>query len=213
MEWISNIIKFLKLPIKIILPTAWIFSCSLIFLEEKLLKKIGVLEWKNENGFVIGIIFLITSCLIIIYIAYFIKEKFSNLCFRLSRDRRTFKIFMDMNDTEQAIIIKMYNSQGYTTTLDYSQPLTQGLLARGFIYAGGQQLVSIDIRTNTIPTRFTLQPFVYKALDNYKPKLDNLIKKLTKKLSKAKTDKKKENITEQLTNCKEYYEVIYNGGF
>ena len=68
MEWISNIIKFLKLPIKIILPTAWIFSYSLIFLEEKLLKKIGVLEWKNENGFVIGIIFLITSCLIIIYI-------------------------------------------------------------------------------------------------------------------------------------------------
>lgn len=44
-----------------------------------------------------------------------------------------------MNDIEKAIIIKMYNSLGYTYQLDYNQPITQGLLARSYIWVGNSK--------------------------------------------------------------------------
>ena len=56
--------------------------------------------------------------------------------------------------------------------MDYNQPLIQGLLARNYIYMGGQQQVTLDVFTNCIPARFTLQPYVYQTLDHYKPKID-----------------------------------------
>lgn len=209
MEWISNIIKFLKIPMKVMLPSAWLFSGALIFLPERLMEKLNVLEWKNKNGFIIGIIFLVTSCFILIYIAYFIREKVSTLYYQFTRNKRTFKRIIDMNDAEQSIIAKMYNSPGYTITLDYAQPITQGLLSRGYIYGGNQQLISMDMITNVMYAKFTLQPFIYKALDSYRLKLYSEIEKLTKKISVTKSMKKKEKLEEYLENCKGFYEMLY----
>lgn len=212
MEWISNIVKVLKIPVKVLLPATWLFSGGLIFLPEKFLKELNVFEWKKENGFIIGIILLTTSCLIVIYIIHFLKEKILDFWFRISRDKQTFKAFLDLNDTEKAIIIEMYHSPGYTMILDYTQPIIKGLVARKYIYAG-EQVVSLDVYTNAIDMKFALQPFVYNALDNYKHKFDRKIDKITRKIHKTKHEKKKEKLSEYLSKCKNYYEAIYNGDF
>lgn len=211
MEWMTKFITAMKLPIKVLLPAVWMFSGLLIFLPDTFIYKLSLLDWKNNNGFIIGLMFLVSTCLVAIYIIGFIKNKAFNIYYGLTRNRRTLKKIMELSDMESAIIFKMYNSQGYTMTLDFCQPITQGLLARGFIYAGNSQLVSMDIWSNTIPTRFTLQPFIYKSLDYYKPKLNKEINRLKARTSKEKDSDKKNKKLKELENLQELYDVIYNG--
>ena len=55
-----------------------------------------------------------------------------------------------------------------------------------YIYMGGQQQVTLDVFSNCIPARFTLQPFVYRTLDYYKPKIEKYIEKMEKRASRIK---------------------------
>ena len=82
MEWLSKLVNVLKIPLKILLPAAWLFSGLMTLLPAEVLEKFSLLDWKNENGFVFGLLFLITSCLIAIYVIYFAKEKLSDVIFQ-----------------------------------------------------------------------------------------------------------------------------------
>lgn len=116
-----------------------------------------------------------------------------------------------MNDMEMAIILKLYNSSGYTYELDYNQPLTQGLLARNYIYMGGQQQVTLDVFSNCIPARFTLQPFVYQTLDYYRLKIQKHIEKLEKRANKTSDVNKKEKLKSELLTIRDKYSYMYGG--
>lgn len=212
MEWFSKIMGVLKIPLKILLPTLWLFSGVLTLLTEDILKKLNLFEWRNENGFILGLIFAITSCLIVVYVFFHLMDTLSNLIFKLTLKRKTMKRIVKLNDAELAIIIKLYNSPGYSCTLDYNEPIIQGLLARNFIYSGSQQRVTVSIFDNAVPLRLTLQPFVYKALNHYKPKFENEIRKLENKASREKDAVKKAKFTEQLNNSKENFRMIYENG-
>lgn len=212
MDWLPKLYNALKIPLKIVLPAVWLFSGALTLLSDELLIKLNLLEWKNENGFVFGLVFLISSCLIFVYIGYFIKEKVSDLYTRLTRNRRAMKRLCRMNSTQRAIICKLYNSDGNTATLNYGEPLVQALFADGYIYAGGQQLVSIDTRGRAMLTKFTLQPFVCWALDHYKPSIEKQIQKIEGKIAKEKNATKKARLSDELSNARENYKMFYNGG-
>ena len=64
MEQLINVINVLKIPLKVLIPTACLCCGALLLLEEEILEKLYLLQWKNENGFIIGVIFLITISLI-----------------------------------------------------------------------------------------------------------------------------------------------------
>ena len=84
------------------------------------------------------------------------------------------------------------------------------MLAENYIYTGGQQLVSIDIINNKIPIRCTLQPFVYRALDNYKVKFEREMEKLSNKVNEEKNANKKTKIQKRLYQIREIYNNLYN---
>lgn len=209
MEWLSKAIEVLKIPLKVILPAAWLFSGALIFMNDQILKKLELFEWKTENGFVLGLTFAITSCLIVVYILYFAKNSVFTLLSKLTQKQRTLKNILQMSPMEFSIIVKLYTSPGFTAELDYGQPIVQGMLARNYIYSGRQQLVTMNVFTNAIPVRCTLQPFVYQALDHYRPKVKGWIWKLEKKISKEKNVTKKAQLSETLQNLRDFYVTIY----
>lgn len=107
----------------------------------------------------------------------------------------------------------MYHSPGYSKVLNYTEPLVQALLAEHYIYGGGEQLVSMNLLTNEVPVKFTLQPFVYRAFDYYKPKMKDEIRKLNRKTNSQKNENKKAKLEEKLEILKDYYNDFYNGGF
>lgn len=210
MEIFTRIIEIVKIPLKVLLPALWLFSGFLTLLNDEILAKFFLLEWRNENGFIIGIIFLVTSCLIVIYAFVYIKDRLSDVIFKATLNKKTIKRLFKLDDTRFSIIIALYHAPGYTKYLNYSEPLVQALFAESFIYAGAQQMISVNIHTNEMPTKFTLQPFVYKALDYYKPKFENKINKLVKKVGNEKNAVKKAKLQESLTNIRDIYDTLYN---
>lgn len=212
MEWFSKVISVIKIPIKILLPALWLFSGALTLLNDNILTMLNLLEWKNQNGFIFGLTFSITSCLLIIYFVYYVKDKISNLIFKLTIKRKTMKRIFELNDTELSIVIMLYNSPGYSGTLDYNEPIIQGLLARNMIYSGSQQRVTMSAFDNAIPLRLTLQPFVYQALNHYKPILEKEIQKIKIKANNEKNTEKKAQLLEQATNMMENFNRIYSNG-
>ena len=207
-----NIPDWLKIPLKILLPALWIFSGIMILLPDEWLQKLYLLEWAQKNGFVFGLVFIIVTCLLLVYLFYYSEKKASSLYHKLTFRRKALKRINSLSDVQQAIIYKLYNSPGFTAQLDYNHPVVQGLLGAKFIFMGGLQQVTVYRFSNNIPLLFTLQPFVYQSLDHYRPKVEKKIEKLERKGERKKSPSKRARLAEQLRKAKEYYDVVYNGG-
>lgn len=204
-----DIPEWLKIPLHILLPALWIFGCLVLFLPDTILEKINILSWRNENGFWIGVGFLIVTCLLIIYVVYFGITLIRSVFLNITRNRRTINKISRMNDMEQAIIFHMYNKPGYTMELDYNDPITKGLLARNYIYTGNNQIISMDVFTNALPIKATLQPFVYQAIDAMKTKMKKEIKKQESKIKKETNASKKQKLNEEIIDMKKMFEDIF----
>ena len=201
MNW-DKILSVLKIPLKVLLPAIWLFSGFLILANESTLTSLGMLELKKENSFIFGLLFLISSCLIIVYVFWYLKEKVSNLVFNLTFRNKVFKALSKMNDAEINIIMRLYKSEGYTNYLDYGNPIVQGLLARKFIYMGNNQVVSLEW-DNSVPAKFALQPFVYQALNHEIEQMQKEIQSTTKKIAKTTNEKKKVKLQTKLTELQQ----------
>ena len=76
---------------------------------------------------------------------------------------------------------------------------------------GGQQQVTLDVFSNCIPVRFTLQPFVYQTLDYYRSKIEKHIEKMEKRVSRTKDVSKKEKLRSEISIIRENYDYMYGG--
>ena len=212
MELTLNIPDWLKIPINILLPAVWLVSGILLVLPDSVLEQFYLLELCDTHGSKIGLTFVVSSALMFMYGFFFVKKLISAIIYKLTFKWKTMRRFAEMNEAEKGIIVRLYNSSGYSGQLDYNQPIVQGLLARNYIYMGSTQQVTTYFDSNAIYANFTLQPFVYQTLDHYRPKLENELKKLEKKLSKAKKAEVKAKLTKELTESREIFNLIYNGG-
>lgn len=120
------------------------------------------------------------------------------------------KRISNMSDIERVIILKLYHSTAFTCELDYGQPVIKGLVARNYLYGGGQQLVRTPLYSTVLPVKLTLQPFVYRALDYYRDKLSREIQKTEKRISKAKSKTKLDKLKVKLNELNDCYEAYYN---
>lgn len=85
----------------------------------------------------------------------------------------------------------------------------KGLLARNYIYAGNNAYVSFDVMTESWPMKVTLQPFVYRTLNHYQPKVKEKIQKLSAKVDKTKNASKKQRLRNELSDLKQSYKLFY----
>ena len=74
MEVKLNIPEWLKIPLNVLLPALWLFNGMLLLIPDKWLNMLYLLKWKNENGFTIGLSFLIVSCLLLVYLFFYLKN-------------------------------------------------------------------------------------------------------------------------------------------
>ena len=211
MNW-SKILEVVKIPLKVLLPAIWLFSGFLILASDDFLTKLGLLEWKTTNSFVFGLLFLITTCLILVYIFWFVKDKASNLLFNITLNKRMVKLIERLNEAEQNIIVYLFKSPDYTNRLDYSEPVVQSLLARKLIYMGNNQPVSLGWN-NEMMVKFTLQPMTYRAMQYLVDSLYKQEKELENKIKNKRYASKISQLTKELNEIKdaiknyEQYEV------
>ena len=206
MDWISKLISSLKIPLKVLLPTVCIFSGVMIFLPDTILSKLNLLEWSNENGFIFGLLFTISICLIAIYVIYYLGNKLRKLVLKLTLNNRTVRKIAKFNDSEHALIMYLYKQEGYTSKIDYSDPITKSLIARNYIYIGNNALVEIGWN-NEMMVNGTLQPFVWQSLNWLEQKVERKIDRLSIKKAKAQKSNKLFALEKELS---ELNDILHN---
>lgn len=212
MEFTLNIPEWLKIPINILLPAVWLVSGMLLFVPDSILVKLHLSELCLQHGSIIGIVFVVSTALLVVYLCIFLKKFITVSLEKVTRNRRTIRRFSKLNDTEQAILVHLYNSPGYTDEFDLNQPIVQGLLSREYIYTGGFQHVTTSAFSNALLVRVTLQPFVYQAFDYYRPEAQKELQKLEIRIDKQKDQGKKAALIKELTVLRENIDFLYNSG-
>lgn len=205
MELFSKCLDILKIPLRILLPSMWLFSAFMIFSYDNILNKLNLLNWKNDNSFIFGLIFIMTSCLLLVYIFFFISKYVKSIWNKVFLKRKILKEIFDMDELSLTIILALYNSIGHTRKLDYCQPAVQHLLSIGYIYGGQEQLVSINPLNECMILNFTLRPIVYKTLKYYKNKIEKRIEKLDNKLLKTKNNYREKRLERKI---RKYYDLL-----
>lgn len=189
MESISKVLSIIKIPLKVLLPAVWLFSGILLFLNDKMLNKLHLYDWSQNNGFLLGLSFIITTCLIVVYTFYYVFEKVKNFINQKKENKNFLKAILSLNDKEKRILIYLYEQDGYTGNINYADPLIKGLVARSMIFMGNNAFASVGWNGEVI-TKGTLQPFVWKTFKWAEESIDDEISKLEKKNKKSKYNRK-----------------------
>lgn len=196
MDIVLKILKVLNIPLKIIIPTVFVFTSLFLFLSDDILNKLYLYDWKNENGFILGLSFIGSLTLILIFVLYFVIKFAKHIFIIILRKKNIFNSLKKLNDVELSFITYIYNSPNYTARLDYNQPIVKGLLERGYLYTGREQIV-YDYGESVI-LNVMLMPNIIECLNYYIPKMKSEIEKLKENFYKRKNVKKGKKIMKRI---------------
>lgn len=160
----KDFMEFLKLPPNI-LAAICLVSGIVLFIPDKFAKKIYMLEFRNNYGFIVSLVFLISFSILIILFATIIQKyglkKFRNR--KLMNIRK--KYLLDADKTKLKIIKNFIKNDTHTLKLNQNDGLTQEFLFYGMIsMAGNTQAVDFGC-DNEIYLYYFLQPWVIKLIN------------------------------------------------
>lgn len=198
MDWFTKIPEWIKIPVKILLPALWLFSFLILIISEEFLNKIFLLEFRNQNGFVIGLIFIISTTLIISYGGSYLFDKIKKY---INKNEKINMLF-SLTGKEKEVLFGMFNSDSKAGLFDMSDPVIHSLLNRGLIGQGQQQASSEYLMYGIIALNYYIFPYVVQLLENGFFYLEKKQKKLNNKLKHCKNSNKKKKLDEKLKHCK-----------
>ena len=179
MEWLNKIPQWIQIPLKILLPSLAIFSGFIMFASENLLKTLYLLQFREENGFAFGLIFVICASLIICYIGGFIITRIIDLYQGSVLKKKQYKLFINLADVYKQTLVAMYKSPTHSLKMEVSNSVAAYLEA---IHAIGRSSVS----SMGMIFDFYLQPWVVKSIEKMCVEIEEEIVKLKKKLETEK---------------------------
>ena len=194
MEWLNKIPQWIQIPLKILLPSLAIFSGFIMFASENLLKTLYLLQFREENGFAFGLIFVICASLIICYIGGFIITRIIDLYQGSVLKKKQYKLFINLADVYKQTLVAMYKSPTHSLKMEVSNSVAAYLEA---IHAIGRSSVS----SMGMIFDFYLQPWVVKSIEKMCVEIEEEIVKLKKKLETEK----------DISICNEIKENIQKG--
>lgn len=196
MEWLNKIPNWIKIPIKVLLPALTIFSALLLFLGDSAIEILHMSKFREESGFAFGLLFIITLSLELVYVAYFIYDKYK----AHSIARRVANILLKGNQVELMLLIALYNEPKKSAMF----PMNDGMIAR----LEGKRYISKFQQTVDYTYRITyfIQPFVECAIDYIFNKLDKEEGKLKNKIRKSKDNTIMVQLQDNLNKLKLFVE-------
>lgn len=213
MDWLNKIPQWIQIPLKILLPSLAIFSGFIMFSTNELLGTLYLLQFREENGFAFGLIFVICVSLIVCYIGGFIITKIMDLYRGIILKKKQYKLFINLADVYKQTLVEMYKSPTHSLKMEVSNSVAAYLEA---IHAIGRSSIS----SLGMIFDFYLQPWVVKSIEKMCVEIEEEIAKLKKKLETEKDvsicNKIKENIQkgeETLTYIKTKKDENIGGGY
>ncbi len=168
----KEFLEILKLPPSILSALSLVAGLILL-LPEKIIKKLYMYDFRNNYGFAISLIFLISlSMLIVLFIIWCFKQVNEKIKSKKIKEKRI-KYLLELDLTKTELIKQFIKEKDHTLNLPTNSGNIIELSSYGIIStAGNIQAVTFgDIFTgdeNTMYINYFLQPWVIKLINEEK---------------------------------------------
>lgn len=203
MDWLDKIPKWIKIPLKILLPALCIFSGFLLLISDGLAEKLYLKEFRQQSGFAFGLIFTITLSLILVYIIFFASKPLIEKTKNYLVKKRLISKFKNLEAVYKSALYEMYRTPTHSIRMEISNSVATYLLG---IHAIDRSVVS----TIGYVFDFFLQPWVIWAIESEIEDAEKVVRKFEK--NKQKLQKRKDfNLYQQAyENGKEFLNFIHS---
>ncbi len=197
MDWIDKIPKWIQIPLKILLPSLCIFSGILLFINDELAEKLYLKQFREENGFVFGLIFTITLSLILVYIIFFASKPVIKKFKQKLKQRQLRKSLENLKKNEKLYIWGLHNISTHAYMFPYSDPTINLLSQKMYVYTYSQEL-DLSTYDGNWGVIYILNPIVEEAVTKIMDMKAKEIGKLNRKIEKTNNEEKRKDMQSTL---------------
>ena len=133
---VKDFTDFLKLPPNI-LSAVSLATGLILFLPEKILKKMYLINFKDKFGFIIGIVFLISISILFIFLLTFVIKKIKNKIDDRNVKKGRIKYLLNADKSKTNLIKEFIKDKTHTLSLPMNDGLILELQYFGIINAAG----------------------------------------------------------------------------
>lgn len=159
----KEFLNILKLPPSI-LSAISLATGLVLFLPEKELEKMHIKVINDKFGTIIGLVFVISTCLLFVMLFVYIYKKIKEKISKKKFAKNAPKALLKFDDYKTNIISKMYKEKNHTLSLSCLDGAVVELKNYGIITpVANEQYVDYF---EGMSIKFFLQPWVVKIIDN-----------------------------------------------
>ncbi len=183
MNFDFNIADFFKLPVKIIVALT-IATGGILFSPDLIAKKMYIMDFRDQHGFIIGIIFITSVSLLVIHLSVFLYKLIENTILKFKFEKDSKEILKNLNTYQKSLVCLLYTRDNYTHDL----PLYDG----GVIFLENSLIITKAateylVNTNNPMFPFVLNPWVVKELQENQELLSSFKQAMREQVSKFKS--------------------------
>lgn len=194
MDWLDKIPKWIQIPLKILLPALCGFSGFLLLISDGLAEKLYLREFRQQNGFAFGLIFVITLTLILVYIIFFASKPAIQKLNNYMLKKNLIQKFKDLEPIYKSVLYQMYKTPSHSIEMELSNAIATYLLNISAVDRGVVSRIGYVFD-------FYLQPWVIWGIESEIKDAEKYIKNYERNKSKLQ---KKEDFSVYTKNY-EYY--------
>lgn len=201
MDWLDKIPKRIQIPLKILLPALCVFSGFLLLISDGLAEKFYLREFRQQNGFALGLIFVVTVTLILVYLIFFASKPAIRKLKNYMLKKNLIRKFKDLEPIYKSVLYQMYKTPSHSIEMELSNVTTTYLLNIDAVNRG-------VVSTMGYVFEFYLQPWVIWGIESEIKDAEKHIKIYER--NKAKLQKKDDFsvYTENYEYYKKFLEFI-----
>lgn len=158
-----NLSEILTLPTTIMAALS-LASGILLFSPTSLLDQMFMLDFRDKYGFIIGIVFIVSVCILIVNLIYQTAKSLSNAKAKRNFYANAEKRLQKLNNYQKAIIYALYQEDNRTLPLPLHDGSVLELEQNYMIGKATSQYMVSDLNNALFP--YLLQPWVSDELSN-----------------------------------------------
>lgn len=171
----KDFLEFLKLSPNILAAIS-IVTGTITLIPDYYAKKIYMYNFRNDYGFIISILFLVSTTILIILLFTYIFKYINNVIINRKIQKGKYKYLINADENKLSLIKEFIKDSTHTLTLPMNDGLIIELQHFGIItMAGSTQLVDIEF-DNSVYVKYFLQPWVITFINKYDELKDKYMK-------------------------------------
>lgn len=181
-----NISELLKLPAKIMLAIS-LASGVVLFLPNKLITKMYMNDFRDKYGFIIGVIFIISTSILIVNLITEVYKILDYIYSKRKVNKNGKKLLRDLDEYKRLIVYELYVQDNHTDELPLNDGAVVFLEHMMVIQKAATQYAVSNLVNPVFP--YFLQPWVIKELENDKDLLSSYEKDAEKKMNEIEKER------------------------